>query len=299
MLHSGSAQITIPPQAGEFGATTRQVIALLQCVAAIGPAHTPRAIDLDFSNVAFLNPFFVAPLHCLIHHLRSNGSEVNIVGIQPRLESYASIIGLGNMEDHFGSIDLQSKYLQKSYLPIVSFPAGSGSRQKREKILTDFSALIESKAAYRKKELGVIQYIVEEITDNIVQHSQTDFGFVFYQIFSSLHDSPFELAVIDAGRSVLGSYQQAGMSIASDAEALRLAIRGNSTKSKERGFGISTSVEIVRQLGGEVIIISGNAIFDGTDITEVNIPGCRWPGTMLLIKARRPPDSFNLIDHIG
>ena len=144
--------------------------------------------------------------------------------------------------------------------------------------------------------------------DNIREHSSADKGFVFSQYLQN--ERCLNICIADNGITVLGSYYKTNKYLEiihnNPAIALSQALSGLSTKSTERGFGLSSSKRmLVQGLKGAFFVISGNAFYrydlkfsEKEQIIPLN-EDYYWKGTIILIKIPIPiPEEFNFYNYL-
>lgn len=261
------------------------------------------SIMIDFSRTHFISPVFALSL---IVYLSQCGKKVSICNIP----DYLSVIGLssgGIQPDKMRKsefIATMEKYSNKTYIPIVSFPATSYSDEKETISSVIESILIRQVSIPSNVAIGM-KYIVEETLDNITEHSESDRGFVFAQGYR--HKHYLDLCIADRGVTLLGSYKKlADNEIFSDLEAIKAANRGISSKNlpnaENRGYGIFTSKKmLVEGLGGQYLMISGGSFYlkrPGFD-SFYSLPGSmRWGGTIIALRIPYNVSDFNFINYI-
>lgn len=119
-------------------------------------------------------------------------------------------------------------------------------------------------------------------------------GYIFSQYLKK--EDCIDLVLADDGITVLGSYVKAQKFLdeinGNDAEALRLANEGKSTKNlpnaENRGYGISSSKEMLSDgLHGSFFMLSGGAFHrhDSSGSVFVKLPNSiYWDGTIILMR---------------
>ena len=118
--------------------------------------------------------------------------------------------------------------------------------------------------------------MIDELTQNIVDHSGTEKGMIFAQFFQSKNF--MDICIFDTGKGLFQSYIDSDKhKPKNDSEALNFAVYGKSTKDipESRGFGLSTSRDmLVNGLKGKFFIMSGNSFFIQTAVKEevVTVP---------------------------
>lgn len=255
-------------------------------------------VNIDFSNSIFLTPFFLLPLSVLIQNLRKR-RNINIIKdeLNNSFNSYLDYIffenGLIANDNEIESFyDLLEPYSVKTYIPIINFPSMREQTQTtvRDKILGVLNSILKKQLNLTGGFRTAIMYLIDESVNNIVDHSESERGFIFAQYFPNRLF--IDICIVDSGKTILGSYIDSGYKdVTTDYQALNLAINGKSTKKDkehERGFGIRTSFNMLSSgLKGKYLLYSGNAIFIKTiDKQEIiEIPNeLKWNGTIVAFR---------------
>jgi hypothetical protein len=116
---------------------------------------------------------------------------------------------------------------------------------------------------FSEKETQPLSYFLDELTNNINDHSDAEHGFVFAQFYPN--SNYLDLCICDAGKGIYKSFlDNPNFNPANEIQAIQLALSGNSTKDRPeaRGFGISTTRNmLVNGLKGKLFLWSGNTTF--------------------------------------
>lgn len=276
------------------------VVRIMQRVEA-APKEEP--IIIDFTQTKFISPVFALSL---IVYLSRCERKVSFTGTHDYLE----VIGLhsgGICPDKMRKSEflaLMEGYVRKTYIPIVSFPAGSDSDEK-EAISSVVENIIIGQLSIPSNVATGLKYLIGKTMDNITEHSGSDRGFIFAQAYPL--KGYLDLCIADRGVTLLGSYQRlADNEITTDLEAIRAANRGISSKNlpeaENRGYGIYTTKKmLVEGLGGQYLMISGGNFY-------LNIPGfdsfyslpdnLRWNGTIIALRIPYNVAKFNYVNYI-
>ena len=144
-----------------------------------------------------------------------------------------------------------------------------------------------------------------ESIDNIIQHAQSERGYIFAQSFPQ--QGFLDICIADNGITLLGSYKTLpNNEIESDLEAIQAANRGISTKNRpnaeNRGYGIITSKKmLVEGLSGSFIMLSGNALhlYNSEYRRFIETPtNIRWDGTVVALRVPYINKDFHYIHYI-
>ncbi len=150
-----------------------------------------------------------------------------------------------------------------------------------------------------------LRYVLSELLYNTIEHGKSDFfwrkhryptpsilQFTWYEKVNELH-----FIVADTGVGVKSHLSQAYPGIASDEEAIRLAIQPEISGTfgaqdpysnrNNAGMGLFLSSSIVRRLRADMHIVSGNGMahISPVDITSKSFD-YHWPGTFVLVTVR-------------
>lgn len=277
-------------------------------LAAIDTIHlineaTDENITLDFSDVKFITPLYVLPLVVFLNSCNKNITIVN-------MNEYLQTIGFakGMCPDKMRKsefIAIMEKYSQKTYIPIVSFPATKDSDDKKDAILSTVESIIMRQLNLDSNISTGLKYMLGESIDNIIQHAQSERGYIFAQSYPN--KKFLDICIADSGITLLGSYQTLpDNEIESDLEAIQAANRGISTKNlpnaENRGYGIITSKKmLIDGLDGSFIMMSGNALhlYNSEHQKFIETPSnIRWDGTIIALRMPYLNKDFHYINYI-
>ncbi len=202
----------------------------------------------DLSNASFFHPFFLAPL--VIYKQRC---EKNVVCINKpiRITGYLDLVYFENplfVNAESNMKEVLEPYVSKTYLPVCQFDLHKGNIDDLQSIL---QRIIKKQSGADYRIVTPLSYLLGELIDNMNEHSQGKHGYIFSQYLKK--ENCIDLVLADDGITVLGSYVKAQKFLdeinGNDAEALRLANEGKSTKNlpnaENRGYGISSSKEML------------------------------------------------------
>ena len=264
---------------------------------------TDENITLDFSDVKFITPLFVLPL---VVYLNSCDKNITIVNMHEYLQTIGFATGMcpdKMRKSEF--VAIMEKYSQKTYIPIVSFPATKDSDDEKDAILSTVESIIMRQLRLDSNISTGLKYMLGESIDNIIQHAQSERGYIFAQSYPN--KKFIDICIADSGITLLGSYQTLpDNEIESDLEAIQAANRGISTKNlpnaENRGYGIITSKKmLIDGLGGSFIMMSGNALhlYNSEHQKFIETPsGIRWNGTIIALRMPYLNKDFHYINYI-
>lgn len=237
-------------------------------------SEAAQKIVFDFNESRFISPFYFGGLASFIFSLKAKGCEVEVLcDKNEMLQSYLNTICFPegflymNIEPDIYTSSLM-RFTQKNYIPILCFPTSKNDSgvKAREKIISTVNSIFKQQLGLQGELLQAIYYLVDELTQNIADHSECEQGLIFAQFYPSRNY--MDLCIADYGKGLFRSYIESGKHAPKDhAEALNFAVFGKSTKDlpESRGFGISTSRKmLVNGLRGKFFIMSGDAFFSQT-----------------------------------
>ena len=241
-------------------------------------------LEFDFSETKFISPFLISGLVYLANHHQIKGGQCKVIFRDfSDSKSYLETVkfyegfnyhGLTNksIEDFF------APYHQKNHTPIINFPTSVSSTANacRENIISALNKILKNQLKLTGELAAGIYYLIDELTQNIVDHSGSTNGSIFAQFFISKNF--MDVCIWDNGKGLLNSYIESGKhNPKSHSEAINFAVYGKSTKNipESRGFGLSTSKKmLVKGLKGKFFIFSGDSFFLQTHDKEevITIP---------------------------
>lgn len=187
-------------------------------------------------------------------------------------------------------------YSDKNYIPIVKIPTQS-DENKRNEFLSLLINKISDICNLNHNYKVAFKYIISEFTDNLVEHSKSNYGYISFQKYSQ--KGYLDLCLCDTGIGFLNSYLDYNgnkdySNIQNEIEAIEAVMKGDSTKHQvERGFGIRTSVKmIVDGLNGRIYIGSGSALSENGN-KSISIQTLNWYHKGVYVVFRIPIDKLN------
>lgn len=262
-----------------------------------------NCVKWDFCNKTFFHPFFLAPLAI---YKDSCKKDIICSNLPNNLRDYFKTVHFEDIYDvsNLSSSNTLKEYLDKSYIPISRFTMLNSNVDKIEEVLQE---IMEKQAKIDHNMRNPISYFFSELVDNISEHSESKYGYVFSQkVRENLY-----VIIADSGKTIYGSYVDTHKYLSeidgNEAKAMKIANDGYSTKDRpfaeSRGYGISKSREmIVEGLKGAFFMLSGTAFFrhDKDEIKIANIPeSFRWDGTIILIRIPLiAPTNFNYRNYL-
>lgn len=259
---------------------------------------------VSFRYGTFVTPIFILPLLVYVHGCKKTISFENRSSYMNAIH-FSSGGLMAEQMAHAEFVDLLNTYVFKTYLPIISFPANVLCNHERNTILSAIENMLAKQLILQPNITAGLKYIVEESVDNIIEHSESERGYIFCQSYPT--KKYLDICIADSGITLLGSYRNAGTHIITDhLQAIQAANSGISTKNlpdaENRGYGIATSKKmLVTGLSGNYVMLSGNALHLKTQTVDqfVLLPGeVSWKGTIIAIRVPYINQGFNYIRYV-
>lgn len=259
---------------------------------------------LVFQDGVFVTPLFILPLLVYV-----NGCSKNIK--YSYNNGYLDTIkfGLGGVKPDELGIEafhnMLAKCNSKTYIPIISFLASKEYAEERSEILSAVENLLSRQVGLGLNIIMGLKYLIEENVDNIIEHSESERGYIFSQSYSG--KEYMDLCIADNGISLLGSYLKIGADYIDDhLSAMKAANSGESTKNlpdaENRGYGIYTSKKmLVNGLSGNFVMLSGNALYlKSQKVDQIyTLPDiATWKGTIVAMRIPYVNRGFNYINFV-
>lgn len=231
----------------------------------------PTEVRFDFSESKFISPFVIGGVIAISNSLKRQGKKIEFIfNKNISVPSYFDAIHFpeGYNFDGMTSVEMNSKleeYHLKTFIPLVLFPTTANNVESilRENVLSAISTILRKQLKFTGNLLQAIYYLIDELTNNVADHSGSERGILFAQFYPT--KNYMDVCIADFGKGIKQTYIDSGKANPnSHEEAIEFAIKGKSTKNQavSRGFGISTSRKMLTEgLKGKFFLYSGNAMF--------------------------------------
>lgn len=188
---------------------------------------------LDFSQCSACFPATALATCCQVMKLREHGIDFELV--LPRQSQLAKLFTNANWA-HFLDPErhAQSRFRGFTQLPATLFTDHEEQHQAVNRIL---NAILGAIPDLDRKGLAALEWSVNEITDNVLVHSQSPVGGLVQLSMFERSSKRIEYIVVDAGLGIPKTLRQGHPEITSDSDALERAIREGVTRDKTLGQG--------------------------------------------------------------
>ena len=257
---------------------------------------------LDCSSIRFTSPVFIISLMLCLFSSRKKVSLINVPQYLKTIHFYEGL--KPDIIDTEEFRRLLKKYCNKSYIPVISFPASVGRTADKDSILSAVENLLCRQLKLENNVLNGLKYMLGEMVDNITEHSDSERGYIFAQSYPT--KEYVDLCIADEGITLKGSFKKAGIEVYEDIEAMQAANKGVSSKNlpnaENRGYGIYTTKNmLITGLQGQYMMMSGQALYlkDRNMDNVYKLPnGIRWNGTVIALRLPYKNKDFSYIEYV-
>lgn len=250
---------------------------------------------IDFNGVRFLETDDFVILACLIESFYHPDCKVNIVGGTEKFNAHLENIRFKeywdkdfNREEFTVSRNRSTLCLWKISRTMISSYSHYANKYFRDTFI-------------KGKDLLPLASNLEEVFNNIFDHSGSDIGYIITQYFP--HKKKLSFSVCDFGMGIPNSInnykRKIGEKTIEDWDALRLALEnGFSIKSspQNRGMGLDNIREFTESSNGTLTILSNNGglIKSSGEFYKLGYTGYDFSGT--LIKVEVDTETFDMLE---
>ncbi|MDT3467318.1 MULTISPECIES: STAS-like domain-containing protein [Stenotrophomonas maltophilia group] len=247
--------------------------------------HGYRDVVLDFSACTETYPGPMLALCSEILRLRSEKVDAQLVlPLKPelaRLFVNANWAHLLEPRAHNAS-----RFRGHTQIPATQF---SNPTEQNDAVNRIVNAILGSIPDIRREHFAALEWAVNELTDNVIVHSQSAIGGLVQVSSFKRNTKILEFTIADCGLGIPATLRSGGEFFGSDTDALDRAIREGVTRDKSigQGNGLYGSYQICHHSGGAFQIESGHARLllrpgsHGLEIRDQNVP---FKGTLVIAK---------------
>lgn len=234
--------------------------------------HGYRSLAIDFDNVEGIYPNAAVPLAGILQYLqKEKGIEIEVEN-ERRVEKE--------------NILKPQKYSTKDNRYILNRVWYFSSSEEVARIVDAYIKELQKSAQFYKGVLNAIEWSLNEVMDNVIQHSKTGFGYVMGQLHPSSKNIAF--TVFDTGQGIFNSMKGSDLHPRTTVDAITLAIKEEVTRDKSigQGNGLFGLHSIVKQGKGKLVITSGRGSYTYNQglvrtYSELPILAEKNPGTIV------------------
>lgn len=230
---------------------------------------------LNFSHVDAIFPNATAPIAGIIDHQRNNGIEFEF-----NIPERASITRI----HHPLSLPKDEPILSKNALNKVWRFQGSSDVNS---IVNAFITEMRKEDRFPEGALKAIEWSINEVMDNVIQHSLANCGYIMGQLHNKTKNIAF--TIFDLGQGIYNSLKQSIHSPRTPIDALTLCIQEEVTRDKNvgQGNGLFGLFSVIKQGAGLLKLTSSGSSYvynRGSIKTVAHIPfaiSLQQPGTIV------------------
>lgn len=239
-----------------------------------------RDIILDFTTAYPVRESFMVPAIALIREQRRAGVVFELK--LPDQASGRSIFHNANWAHLINDIDHQaSTFDGDGHLPASAYTSSAEQTAAVDRIMS----MILKAVPLKRKQLVALEWSVSEITDNVLNHSQSSIGGVIQASTIVIGGRQMvEFVVADTGIGV-----QRSLGETKDTRALERAIQEGVTRNPatNQGNGLYGTFRVATLSNGRFELTSRKATLfaEGTDSVRTNSrPNSLYPGTLVICR---------------
>lgn len=211
-------------------------------------------LTLDFSRVQKAYPNGMLPVIATILSLRDQGIKV-----------YVKLPNNDNTRKLFRAVNwahlLSPEQFEKSesfhdrHLVTKRF----NDEHEQKKVVDEFMDVILRNMELPRDIISGLEWSINEITDNVLNHSQSKFGGIV-EATTYPKSGIIAFAVADAGRGILESLKEGIPTLRTDIQAMGEAVKAGVTRNPKfgQGNGLAGSLKVTVLTGGSFEITSGS-----------------------------------------
>lgn len=242
-------------------------------------------VCFDFNSIDFLETDDIVVLACLIETYYLKGNLIRFKGGTHKLNQH-----LGNIQfKEYWNPDFNRKNFNsaRNNSTLCLWKIEKSRVYEYSKFAKDyFSRLFKE-----NKDLLPLQTNLDEIFNNIFDHSKSDISFIITQFFRKKHLLSFSICDFGIGisKSINNFMQATQQALLPDDEALYLAIKNGFTSKSlphNRGMGLDNIREFTDSSDGILTIASNNALLikKANHDYQKSITGFNFNGTLIKVE---------------
>ena len=256
-----------------------------------------RDITLDFSRC---DAAFQGPMLAIVARAQTYWADGVDISLELPLDSRLRGLFINTNWAHLIDVRGQpeSEYRGFRHVPAIKF---KDARDQHDAVTRILRTLLAALSGFDRADLRAIEWSLNEITDNVINHAESQTG-GFVQVTNYAGAAKrIEFAVSDNGIGIPASLRTTHPEWRSDTEALDKAIREGVTRNKRvgQGNGLYGTWRITELSEGRFEVYSGNAWLvsspqQGLHIRDQQIP---FRGSLIIasIKYAQPVDLSNAL----
>lgn len=269
-------------------------------ISSISTCETQTVI-VDCSSVNSVHPVFAIALKIITSAM---SKTINYINETENLKNLYFSDGLIIKSADDNLLNVLKNNIGNKHIPLIVFPALENDATVKDLIISNIESFMKDNFQIDNNVFYGIKYINGEITDNITEHSKSDYGYMMG--FYNSEKGHLDICIADQGISVFQSYLNANYELEDDVEALSTLNKCISTKNRpdaeNRGYGIKTSKDmLINGLDGQFLMLSGKCLYLYDKNTDCYLSMERminWKGTIIGYRIPIKKDGFTYSSYI-
>lgn len=232
---------------------------------------------MDFSDCTFLYPDYALIVLCAIKYIESKGIEVHG---KIKLDKNTLIYNFLLKIDFFKNLKIDLPKIQNTFNDTSFIEIQNYTSSNQLEVLHKIVKLLKEKSNIDDDVFTGLDYCLNEILDNILNHSKEKEGWVVAQYFHKLNQ--IRLMIVDHGIGIQQALNEKHNF--SSEEALKNCIISGVTNGRGQGHGLFATTVFAKENKGWLSIISGSNKLDvsenKTAVSEIKF----WQGTCVYLR---------------
>lgn len=248
-------------------------------------------IIIDLSRIRFAFPLFLNLL------LLTRDKDKRI-----RFENETSYLKAISFPDALSVAETELKNISKTYIPLIA-DMPNNENSSTSSVTNRIISLINRTVDIPKSVSMGIHYMLQELIDNITEHSLAEKFYVLSQAYPK--KKVIDICIADNGKGFRQSYKRAGYNVRNDNQAIQMMASAISSKDRpeneSRGYGLFTSRKMTTEgLSGEFLCISGKAAYAKLKDKEyiLNLPSWNTIGTVVALRIKYDNEKFSIYNFL-
>jgi len=233
-------------------------------------------LSLNFLNCSFIYPDYSVLILSTLKHLESKGYLITgkVIYSESAIIQYLSRINFFK----YLKIKIPERYKRLDSNAFVEIQNYNEDNQL--KVLNSIMTVIKKNSLINDNVFASLDYCLNEILDNVLNHSKRNEGWVVAQYFEKLNS--IRLIVCDTGVGIYNSLKRKYKY--SEVQAIQNCIVEGISNGDGQGHGLYATSSFVRLNKGWLSLISGNKKLDVSEKKNLitNIP--YWQGTCVYLR---------------
>lgn len=271
------------------------------------------SIDIDATQLKFVDPFGMALLAATFHKMRqANGMvrvhnlNMQLAGYMSRMDVFQGVELVGSTQTHGQRHDRsdalvevtrleQQRDVERTAQRLAASLVGKMPVEDRNQLPDEMTGYTESNRLEEP-----LQYVLNELLENALTHARRAVGCVDARVWVSSQYYPTKdlvrLGIVDNGCGFLATLRgHQSLTEETDLAAILAALQPRvscnrdlkfNSDSVNQGVGLTTTRRIAESAGGHLLIASGNAIHSPTASIHLS-NGAKWQGVAIALECKR------------